>query len=263
MVNKRLAQQANPRTGREDAAAAPAPKGKTARKLAAGSLLPQDFHPTAEDVRDAAPRAKRIFALLGKEYPAACCTLDHANALELLIATILAAQCTDARVNLVTKYLFRKYRTPAAYAAADPAELEQDVKSTGFFRNKTKSIQAACRDIIGKFSGQVPRTMDKLLTLAGVGRKTANVILGSVFDTPGIITDTHVIRLSRLMGLSTQEDPVKLELDLQQLLPRKDWTLFCHRLVFHGRGVCLARRPDCDHCVVRPCCCYGRRTAAP
>jgi len=222
--------------------------------------LPKDYEPSANDLADAKDRAKKILAGLKKAHPDAKCALVHCDALELLIATILSAQCTDERVNIVSKDLFKKYRGAADFAKAELKELEDAIRSTGFFRNKAKNIQSACRDIQEKFNGEVPRTMDELLTLAGVGRKTANVVLGNVFDVPGIVTDTHVIRLSRLMGLSANQDPVKLEFDLMLLIPKKDWALFSHLMAFHGRRVCIARNPLCDKCTIRDHCCYGRLT---
>jgi len=220
---------------------------------------PKDFKPTAADLQTEPTRAKKILAILRKTHPDAKCALNHKNALELLIATILSAQCTDERVNIVTKSLFKKYRKADDYADAPAAQLEADIKSTGFFRNKTKNIKAACRDIVEKFDSRVPDTMDTLLSLAGVGRKTANVILGNTYDTPGLVTDTHVIRLSRLMSLSSNTDPVKLEFDLMKLIPKKDWTFFSHLMTFHGRRICIARKPDCETCPVRTYCCYGRK----
>lgn len=219
---------------------------------------PKAFEPGAEDLQDAPQRAKKILAVLRKTYPQAKCALEHRNPLELLIATILSAQCTDERVNIVTKDLFRKYRQPEDYAKAPPAELEADIRSTGFYRNKAKNIQAACRAMVERHGGKVPATMEELVALAGVGRKTANVILGNAYGIPGVVTDTHVIRLSRLMGLSPQSDPVKLEQDLMKLIPQKDWTFFSHLMIFHGRSICIARKPDCEHCPVREYCCYGR-----
>ncbi|MCK4958998.1 MAG: endonuclease III [Planctomycetes bacterium] len=203
--------------------------------------------------KQAAERVSKIFPILKKTYPDAQTSLDHHNPLELLIATIMAAQCTDARVNIVTKDLFKKYKTPADWADADTEQLESDIRSTGFYRNKAKNIQHACRTIIDSFGGEVPATMDELLSLGGVGRKTANVLLGNVFDTPGIVCDTHVIRLSRRLGLSANKDPVKLEYDLMEIVPRKrlgGWTLFSHLLVYHGRNICRARRPDCPNCPI-------------
>lgn len=219
---------------------------------------PKAFKPMARDLSDAPERAQKILAILRKTHPDAKIALDFTNPLELLIATVLSAQCTDVRVNIVTKDLFKKYRKAADYVKVEPAELEADIRTTGFFRNKTKNIQAACKDIVEKFDGKIPTTMEELTLLAGVGRKTANVILGNAFGVPGITTDTHVIRLSRLMGLSKNTDPVKLEQDLMELIPRKDWTMFSHYMIFHGRRICSARKPDCANCPVRPHCTYGR-----
>jgi endonuclease-3 len=199
-------------------------------------------------------RAKRINELLGEAYPDAKCALHHRNALELLIATILSAQCTDERVNLVTPALFKRYPDAAAFASADLSELEGMIRSTGFYRNKARSIQSCCRILVEKHGGKVPRTMEELVPLPGVGRKTANVILGNAFDVPGIPVDTHVGRLSRRMGLTEHEDPVKVETDLMALLPAEEWTDFGHRMIFHGRQVCQARKPKCGTCVVRKLC---------
>ena len=221
-------------------------------------MLPKVFKPTGADLKSAAGRAKKIMAGLEQLYPDAECALVHKNALELLVATILSAQCTDVRVNMVTPGLFKKYRRAQDYGKVEQAELEEDIRSTGFYRNKAKNIQSACLDIAEKFGGKVPDNMEDLTSLAGVGRKTANVILGNAYDTPGITTDTHVIRLSRLMGLSKNSDPVKLEFDLMELVPQQEWTRFSHRMILHGRGVCVARKPGCGDCTLRKHCCYGR-----
>ncbi len=202
-----------------------------------------------------ASRLKRILTGLQKTYPAARCELDHTNPLELLIATILSAQCTDKRVNLVTKDLFKKYRTAADYANADRAALEQDIRTTGFFRNKAKSIQACCRALVERHGGQVPRTMEELTQLGGVGRKTANVVLGTAFGiNAGIVVDTHVARLSQRLGLTRQRDPEKIEEELMRLAPQAQWTMFSHWLIWHGRRRCFARNPDCAACEVRHLC---------
>ena len=177
--------------------------------------------------------------------------------MELLIATILAAQCTDVRVNLVTKDLFKKYRKAQDWLRVPQEELENDIRSTGFYRNKAKNIQKTCTAVIERFNGQVPQTMEDLLTLNGVGRKTANVILGNCFGVQGIVCDTHMIRLSRRLGLSQNSDPVKLEFDLMAIVPQKKyggWTMFSHCMVFHGRAVCNARKPDCPNCVIAEYC---------
>jgi len=200
-------------------------------------------------------RARKIIARLKKEYPDATCALHHTNALELVVATILSAQCTDARVNLVTPPLFAKYRTAAAYAAADPRVLEQEIQSTGFFRNKTKSIIGMAQALVERHGGEVPQTMDELTALPGVGRKTANVILGTWFrKNEGIVVDTHVNRLTHLLKLARQDDPVKIEQELMEIVPRDDWTWFSHTLILHGRQVCIARRPRCGDCVLNRLC---------
>jgi endonuclease-3 len=187
-------------------------------------------------------------------YPDAHCALHYANPLQLLVATILSAQCTDERVNRVTPALFARYPDAAAFAAADQTELEKWIQSTGFFRNKAKNIIACCRQLMDLHGGEVPRTMEELVPLPGVGRKTANVLLGNAFSVPGIPVDTHVGRLSQRMGLSEHSDPVKIELDLMALVPRKHWTMFAHRMIFHGRQVCHARKPQCQQCQLAPFC---------
>src|SRR5437870_2223763 len=200
-------------------------------------------------------RARKIIARLKQEYPDATCALHHRSALELVVATILSAQCTDARVNMVTPALFAKYRTAADYAAADPRVLEREVQSTGFFRNKTKSIIGMAQALVERHGGEVPDTMEALTELPGVGRKTANVILGTWFKkNEGVVVDTHVQRLSRLMKLTRHDDPVKIERDLMDLLPRDVWTWWSHTLIQHGRHVCIARRPRCEECVVNKLC---------
>ena len=202
-----------------------------------------------------AARAKKIIAALRKTYPDAHCELNYSNPLELLIATVLSAQCTDKRVNQVTAELFRKYRTAADYANANTAALEQDVKTTGFFRNKTKSIQACCRKLVEQYGGKVPQTMEELVQLGGVGRKTANVVLGNAFGiNEGIVVDTHVARLSHRLGLTKQKDPEKIEHDLVKLVPRAQWTMFSHWLIWHGRRRCYARNPDCLNCEIKTLC---------
>lgn len=209
------------------------------------------------DIDDARRRVLKFFPILRKSYPDAKVSLDHTNPLELLIATILAAQCTDARVNIVSKTLFQKYRKAEDWVALPREELEQDIRSTGFYRNKAASIQKTCQLLIDRFGGIVPQTMDELLTLAGVGRKTANVILGNCFGIQGIVCDTHMIRLSRRLGLSANADPVKLEFDLMDIVPKDKgggWTLFSHCLVFHGRACCKARNPDCPNCPIAQYC---------
>ena len=200
-------------------------------------------------------RARKIVARLKRAYPDATCALHHASALDLVVATILSAQCTDARVNMVTPALFAKYRSATDYATADPRVLEKEIQSTGFFRNKTKSIIGMAQALVARHGGQVPDTMDALVELPGVGRKTANVILGTWFKkNEGVVVDTHVQRLSRLMKLTKQDDPVKIERDLMALLPRDKWTWWSHTLIMHGRQVCIARRPQCGECVVNKLC---------
>jgi endonuclease III len=200
-------------------------------------------------------RVRKIVARLERAYPDATCALHHASALELVVATILSAQCTDARVNLVTPGLFAKYHTAADYAAADPRALEQEIQSTGFFRNKTKSIIGMAQALVERHGGQVPDTMEALTKLPGVGRKTANVILGTWFKkNEGVVVDTHVHRITRLLKLTKEDDPAKIERDVMQLLPRDKWTWFSHTLIQHGRQVCIARRPKCEECVVNRLC---------
>jgi endonuclease-3 len=200
-------------------------------------------------------RVGQIVRLLKKEYPDARCSLDHGNALELLVATILSAQCTDERVNVVTSNLFRKYRTWEDYASAPAAELEADIRPTGFFRNKAKSIQGACRRIGERHDGRVPRSMEELLELPGVARKTANVVLGNAYRiASGVVVDTHVSRLSARLGLSDEKAPEKVERDLARLLPESDWIDFSHLLIAHGRKVCKARTPLCGECVLAKLC---------
>ncbi len=200
-------------------------------------------------------RTEQIIKLLKRAHSDAHCALNHANAFELLIATILSAQCTDERVNIVTADLFRKYRRPEDYLKVRDTELQQDIKTTGFYRNKTKSIQGACKLLVEEFGSEVPRTMDELLTLPGVARKTANVVLGVAYGIAvGIVVDTHVSRLSLRLGLTKQKDAVKIENDLLKLVPQKDWIIFSHLLIFHGRRVCKARRPMCEDCAVEKLC---------
>ena len=200
-------------------------------------------------------RTAEIIKRLKKTYPDAHCALNHRNAFELLIATILSAQCTDERVNIVTATLFRKYRGPQDYVAVTQQELERDIHSTGFFRNKSKNIQAACRRIIEVFNSEVPQTMDDLLTLGGVARKTANVVLGNAFGiTSGVVVDTHVARLSQRLGLTKNTAAEKIEQDLQKLVPKQDWVMFSHWLIFHGRQICQARKLKCTECVLGDIC---------
>jgi len=204
-------------------------------------------------------RLAQLVEAFPEVYPGAHCELDFKNPLQLLIATILSAQCTDKRVNMVTPALFKKYRTAADYAKAAPAELENAIKSTGFFRNKAKSIRAATLTIAEKFNGRVPETMDELRELPGVGRKTANVVLGNAFGkNEGIVVDTHVVRLSHRLGLTKQTDPEKIERDLMKLVPREHWTNWSHWLIWHGRRRCYARKPDCTQCEIFRLCPSGK-----
>ena len=206
------------------------------------------------DRQQAADRIEKIYPVLKKKYPQAKIALNFANPLELLIATILSAQCTDVQVNKVTQELFKKYKSAEDWTKSPVKQIEQDIKSTGFYRNKAKNIKAACSQIIEDFSGQVPDTMEQLTKLAGVGRKTANVVLGNAFGIPGIACDTHVIRLSRRLQLSGHSDPVKLEFDLAEIVPKRWWTMFSHLLIFHGRNICKARKPDCQNCPILKYC---------
>ena len=206
-------------------------------------------------VNEEKQRTLRIIRWLKAEYPEARCSLNHSNPLELLIATILSAQCTDERVNIVTADLFRKYRRSEDYYGVAQAELEQDIHSTGFFRNKAKAIQGACRIIVEQHQGSVPESLDELILLPGVARKTANVVLGNAFGTiSGIVVDTHVTRLSERLGFSREKQAEKIERDLMELVPRKDWIVFSHLLIAHGRKVCKARTPLCAECVVEQYC---------
>ncbi len=200
-------------------------------------------------------RTAEIIKLLKRAHPDAHCALHHSSAFELLIATILSAQCTDERVNIVTADLFRKYRRPEDYLKVPAVELQQDVRTTGFFRNKTKSIQGACKMLVEEFGGEVPKAMDELLKLPGVARKTANVVLGVAYGiAAGVVVDTHVSRLSQRLRLTKHKDAGKIEADLMELVPRKDWIIFSHLLIFHGRRVCKARRPLCEECAVEKLC---------
>jgi endonuclease-3 len=200
-------------------------------------------------------RLKKIIAALDRTYPGAHCELDHTDPLQLLVATILSAQCTDKRVNIVTKELFKKNRSAADYSNAPLAELKQAIKSTGFFRNKAKNIQACCRKLVERHAGKVPRTMEELTQLDGVGRKTANVVLGNAFGiNVGVVVDTHIARLSQRLGLTQQKTPEKIEPELMVLVPQKQWTLFSHWLIWHGRRRCTARKPDCLNCEIKRLC---------
>jgi len=200
-------------------------------------------------------RTKKIIQLLKDAYPDAKCSLNHSNAFELLVATILSAQCTDERVNIVTADLFRKYRTPEDYLKVPESELQSVIRTTGFFRNKTKSIQGTAKVLTEQYGGRVPETIEELLELPGVARKTANVVMGNAFGVAsGVVVDTHVTRLSRRLGLTQQKDPVKIENDLVEIVLRKDWVIFSHLLIAHGRKICKARNPLCAECVVEKHC---------
>lgn len=200
-------------------------------------------------------RTRKTIGLLKKAYPDAKCSLNHSNPFELLIATILSAQCTDARVNIVTQDLFRKYRQPEDYLKVSEKELQRDIRTTGFFRNKTKSIQGTAKVLTDQYGGKVPETIEELLELPGVARKTANVVLGNAFGiNSGVVVDTHVTRLSHRLGLSAEKTAEKIETDLISLVPKKDWVIFSHLLIAHGRAICKARNPLCDQCVIEKYC---------
>lgn len=208
-----------------------------------------------ETKEDRAARLKQIIKCLKIDYPDPKCALIHENALELLIATILSAQCTDERVNIVTATLFRKYRKSTDFISVSLSELENDIKSINFFRNKAKSIQGACTILSEKYKGEVPQTLEELIELPGVGRKTANVVLGTAFGIPsGVVVDTHVSRLSQRLELTDKKDAEKIEIDLMELVPKKEWIQFSHRLILHGRKVCKARKPDCSVCIIEQYC---------
>jgi len=208
----------------------------------------------AADVEDNKARIKKIIPLLRNMHPHAQCELVHTNPLELLVATILSAQCTDERVNVVTEDLFRKYRTARDYAYAPLGELEDAIRSTGFFRNKARMIRECTRGIVDRFGGKVPDTLDDLVSLPGLGRKSANVVLGTAFGVPGITVDTHVLRVSQRLGLTKEKDAVKVEFDLMELVPKKEWVAFSHLMIFHGRYICKARRPSCEQCKLAKYC---------
>ncbi len=235
-----------------------------ARKKAKTRKLSRKARP-AKAARSAGTNPKRVRAILEKldaAYPAVTCALVHDNPFQLLISTILSAQCTDVRVNQVTQTLYKKYPSPQAFAHASPRELEQDIRPTGFFRNKTKSIIGASKAILDTFGGVVPRTMEELLTLPGVARKTANVVLGTAYGiASGVVVDTHVQRLSRRLDLSRNEDPKKIEQDLMKIIPQEKWILFSHQLIWHGRKVCQARKPMCIECNLETLCYSKDKTA--
>lgn len=206
-------------------------------------------------IADKKKRTAEIIKRLRKAYPDAHCALNHANPFELLVATIMSAQCTDVQVNKVTANLFRKYRNPHDYLDVSQEELEQDIRSIGFFRSKARNIQAAAKRLIEVYGGEVPRTMEEMVTLPGAGRKTANVVLGNAFGiASGVVVDTHVSRLSQRLGLTEKTTPEKIEIDLAELVPKKDWVMFSHWLIFHGRQICHARKPKCTECVLADQC---------
>ena len=224
--------------------------GTTAKKPAKAARVAKAVGAGTDPKRVAA-----ILAKLDQAYPEATCELKHENPFQLLISTILSAQCTDVRVNEVTRTLYKKYPNPEAFAHANPSELEQEIRPTGFFRNKTKSIMGASIGILEKYKGEVPRTMEEILTLPGVARKTGNVVLGTAYGiASGVVVDTHVIRLSRRLDLTKHEDPKKIEQDLIRVIPKDTWIKFSHQLIWHGRRVCIARKPRCIDCNLEPIC---------
>ncbi|MGB7465347.1 MAG: endonuclease III [Candidatus Acidiferrum sp.] len=247
-ASKKKAEKRAKTVGKSGTKASATPKTKTTRKGLAGATAG----------KTAGTDAKRVTAILAKldeAYPEASCELKHENAFQLLVSTILSAQCTDVRVNQVTQELFKKYTTPHAFAYATPAELEQEIRPTGFFRNKTKSVMGASKEIVEKFDGQVPRTMEEMLTLPGVARKTANVVLGTAYGiASGVVVDTHVIRLSRRLDLTRHEVPKNIEQDLMAIIPKEKWIQFSHQLIWHGRRVCYARKPKCADCNLEKLC---------
>src|SRR4030042_586116 len=209
-----------------------------------------------EDLKN---RVKEIIRILSKEIPDSRIALKFSNPLELLIATILSAQCTDVKVNQVTADLFKTYRSSMDYAEANLAKLEEGIRPTGFYRNKARSIQKCCQELVKRFGGEIPRTLEELITLPGVGRKTANVILGNTFGIPGIVVDTHVHRVSQRIGLTKNDDPVKIELDLMEIVHKGEWTHLSNLLIWHGRRTCTARKPLCEQCPIRKWCDYGSK----
>jgi len=237
-------------------------KKKSAQKKSSRSKAiatnPRDAVKAARSGRAAGTDPKRVAAILAKldeAYPNATCELNHKNAFELLVATILSAQCTDVRVNQVTEKLFKKYADAKAFAYATPSELEQEIRPTGFFRNKTKSVMGASKGILENFGGEVPRTMEEILTLPGVARKTGNVVLGTAYGIPsGIVVDTHVQRIANRLDLTRNEDPKKIEQDLMQVIPKDRWIQFSHQIIWHGRRVCQARKPKCVECNMQSLC---------
>ncbi len=246
--NKKVAPSSPARASRSN----PAPAGATAKSR----ITTKVTKTRARDVDPLEPaRVIEILARLEATYPNAVCALKHRSAWELLVATILSAQCTDVRVNLVTPALFAKYPTVKHFAALQPEDLEPDIRSTGFFRNKSKSVVGAARLVVSDFGGKVPQTMPELLTLPGVARKTANVVMGSFFRIPeGVVVDTHVHRISRRLELTRNQDPVKIEQDLMRIIPRDRWISFSHQVIYHGRALCIARRPRCAECPLENIC---------
>jgi len=224
------------------------------RRAPARGRKPPRLNVARERPAERRTRARRIALALAAAYPDAWCALHHRGPWELVVATILSAQCTDAMVNQVTPALFAELPTPAALAGAPAARVEELIKRTGFFRQKTKALQATARGVVEKYGGTVPDTMEELCALPGIGRKTANVVLGTAFGKPAIFVDTHVRRLSNRLGLTVEDDPTKIEFDLQALLPPKDWTAFAHRLIHHGRQICIARKPRCSVCPLAAWC---------
>jgi len=245
---------------RKRIATKPAPRTKpSSRKRNAKPPAARAAHARAAGTNP--QRVRAILEKLDEAYPDAVCALVHENPFQLLISTILSAQCTDVRVNEVTKTLYAKYRTPKDFAYADPKELEQEIRPTGFFRNKTKSIMGASKKIVEEFGGEVPRTMEQILTLPGAARKTANVVLGTAFGiASGIVVDTHVMRLSKRLDLSRNTDPKKIEQDLMKIIPKEKWILFSHQLIWHGRKVCQARNPRCAECNLERLCYSSDKT---
>lgn len=226
-------------------------------------MKPAKARPLTATQRAAAERVRVILPILKKTYPDARCRLDYNSPLQLLVATILSAQCTDDRVNIVTRTLFKKYKSAKDFAQVPQEDLEKDIQSTGFFRNKAKSIRGMARALVDEHNSTVPQTMDELTALAGVGRKTANVVLGNAFDINiGVVVDTHVGRLSNRLGLSKHADPVKIEQDLILLVPRDEWTLWAHLMIHHGRAICTARKPKCERCPILAYCPTGQKNVA-
>jgi endonuclease-3 len=207
-------------------------------------------------------RVNEVIKILSEEIPDSRIALRFTTPLELLIATILSAQCTDVKVNQVTETLFKKYRSAKDFAKAELIELEEEIRPTGFYRNKAKSIQKCCQELMTQFGGEVPKTLEELVTLPGVGRKTANVILGNAFGIPGIVVDTHVHRVSQRIGLTKNDDPVKIEFDLMEIVPKDEWTHFSNLLVWHGRRTCMAKKPRCEICPIMKLCDYGSKRSA-